>query len=207
MNTTSLISPVLYLPNTLIFSKIVTHNLIFIEKHEHYQKQTIRNRTHILTSNGIQTLTIPVKTHISKQIADIEIDNSQLWNQIHLKAIKTAYGKSAFFEYYFYQFEKIYISPKKYLFDFNIDLMTLCLQLLKVKKEINFTENYQIDYDNSFLDGRKEFFQSNYFPNSLPKPANKYYQLFGNEFANNISILDLLFNEGTNAINYLYNLS
>ena len=204
---TQIIFPTLYLPSTQIFSQIIKHDVLFLESFEHYQKQSIRNRTTILTSNGIQTLTIPIKSNKSKLITEIEIANDQNWNANHLKAIKSAYGKSAFFEFYFYQFEKIYLSNHKFLFSLNLDLMTLCLKLLKLKKQLIFTNTYNSIVSNSIYDGRKLFFETSFEENFFSKSDILYYQLFGDEFVNNLSVIDLLFNEGTNALNYLYKIS
>jgi hypothetical protein len=204
--TNSIIINSHYLPSISVFAACVKFNKILIEYFENYQKQTLRNRCYILTANGIQMLTIPVhkqKTYIK----DIKIDYSQNWKQIHLRALQTAYGKGAYFEFFFPYFEKIYQQNLSYLVDFNTQLMTLCFNLMKLKKNIFFTEKYQKEYSGTVLDCRNIFEQSIYLPTQFENAPHRYFQLFGNKFVSNLSVVDLLFNLGTNSIDYLYKYS
>ena len=85
-----------------------------IEIHETYLKQTIRNRCEILSSNGIQRMTVPViRVHGSKtKTKDIEIEMGK-WQNDHWRAIQSAYAAAPYFEDYAEDIHHIiYKSPK-----------------------------------------------------------------------------------------------
>lgn len=199
-----LLSELHYLPSVAFFSELKSQHKLLLEACENYQKQTYRNRCYILSANGILPLVIPVSTSSSKLITEVTIDYSQRWTQIHLRAIQSAYGKSAFFEHYFPYFEKIYLSKCPTLFEFNSQILTLCLKLLKWPIKPHFTTDFIREYnDNTLKDARNIFSPEVFTPSFSPNHDKKYFQAFGNIFVNNLSIVDLLFNEGTNAGAYL----
>ena len=195
-----------YLPSLEFFAAIISAGVVTIEAHEHYQKQSYRNRCTILGANKIQTLSIPIqKTDPKILIKDVKINYTQKWSVEHWRSICSAYGKAPFFEYYASFFENIFIKRPKYLFEFNYQLLTLCLKLLGVKKEIGFSGQYQKKIDQNIFDARGLITpKKNYSDNKLYCPAS-YYQVFGKEFVPNLSIVDLLFCEGTNSKSILNN--
>ncbi len=193
-----------YLPSIKYFSEIIKADKIIIEANENYQKQSYRNRCYILSANGTLGLTVPVVNNENKLIRDIKIDYSQRWQQIHLRTLSAAYGKSAFFEFYFHAFEKIILSKHAFLFDLNLALLTKCLAILKTEKQIILSESYHKEYSGDIFDNRNRITVENSKPVENEIYAKKYFQLFGNVFVSNLSIIDLIFNEGTNAKHYLY---
>ena len=154
-----------------------------------------------MTANGIQTLTIPViKTNGNHTLTkDIEISYKEAWQQIHLRCLESAYRKSAYFDYYFPYFEKIYKQRFNTLIELNDFCLKTILKLLKVKKEYSYTEDFEKIVDDK--DFRVSLSKNNY-NNFEMKP---YYQVFADRhgFISNLSIVDLLFNEGGNSV---YNL-
>ncbi len=118
-----------YLPPSEYFSLIKSADEIWIEQHENYLKQTYRNRCKILSSNGITILSVPVsKGHNLKAlIRDITIDYSKRWQQVHLRAVTSAYSRSPFFQFFFEHFEKIITANHKFLIDLNNELLKYCL--------------------------------------------------------------------------------
>lgn len=200
----TIITELHYLPSTAYFAQILKSESLMLELNENYQKQGYRNRCYILTANGINSLTIPVLNSTLKNIKDIRIDYSQNWQMNHLRSIKTAYGNSAFFIYYFEEFEKIIMSKKQFLVDVNMELLTKCLNILKLEKKITFTKTFEKEYNLPLIDKRNHFSIENLKPQILNENNVAYYQLFGSEFVKNLSIIDLIFNEGTNALKYLY---
>lgn len=196
------IFPTAYLPSIEYVSLFLKTDDVSIELYETYQKQSCRTRCNVMTANGIQTLTIPViKTNGNHTLTkDIEISYKEAWQQIHLRCLESAYRKSAYFDYYFPYFEKIYKQKFNTLIELNDYCLKTILKLLKVKKEYSYTEDFEKIVDDK--DYRISLSKNNY-NNFEMKP---YYQVFADRhgFVSNLSIVDLLFNEGSNSV---YNLN
>ena len=197
----SQIFPTAYLPSIQYVSLFLKAEYASIELFETYQKQSCRTRTNVMTANGIQTLTVPViKVNGNHTLTkDIEISYKESWQQVHLRCLESAYRKSAYFDYYFPYFEKIYKQRFNTLIELNDYSLKVILKLIKVKKEYSYTEDFEKITDNK--DYRISLSKSD---------ANKiemipYYQVFADRhgFISNLSIVDLLFNEGNNSINNL----
>lgn len=194
------IFPTAYLPSIEYVSLFLKTEDASIELFETYQKQSCRTRTNVMTANGIQTLTIPViKTNGNHTLTkDIEISYKESWQQIHLRCLESAYRKSAYFDYYFPYFEKIYKQKFNTLVELNDFCLKTILKIMKVKKDYSFTTDFERIVD------------ENDYRISLSKGTNKiemkpYYQVFADRhgFIPNLSIVDLLFNEGPNSIHNL----
>jgi WbqC-like protein family len=187
-----------FLPPISYFSLIQKAETVVLDHFENYQKQTIRNRAYILNSQGKQILTVPVKGASKKMpIWETQIDNSFAWEKNLLRSIQTAYGKSPFFEFYFDYIEKIITRKHDKLVDLNEELLTMCLKLLKIKKSIVLSDTYILP-NATFVDTRIETYSQNF-------GFQEYQQVFGNEFAEDLCIIDLMFCEGPNATNILQN--
>ena len=196
----SQIFPTAYLPSIEYVSLFLKAEDASIELFETYQKQSCRTRTNVMTANGIQTLTIPViKTNGNHTLTkDIEISYKESWQQIHLRCLESAYRKSAYFDYYFPYFEKIYKQKFNTLVELNEFCLKTILKIMKVKKDYSYTTDFEKIVD------------ENDYRISLSKGTNKiemkpYYQVFADRhgFIPNLSIVDLLFNEGPNSIHNL----
>lgn len=202
--TNSAVLPLSYLPSIDQYCYMVQLGNIAFEIFETYPKQTCRNRTTILTANGLLRLTIPViKTFGNRtRTLEVKIDNSTKWNKIHWKAINSAYNKSPFFLYYKDEIEILYNEPDELLIDFNIRLINQISKLIKIKPVINYTKEFLKEYK-SIPDLRNSNKAIHYFDHQL----ENYTQVFSDRysFEPNLSILDLLFNEGPNALKYLRN--
>lgn len=194
------IFPTAYLPSIEYVSLFLKTDDASIELFETYQKQSCRTRTNVMTANGVQTLTIPViKTNGNHTLTkDIEISYKESWQQIHLRCLESAYRKSAYFDYYFPYFEKIYKQKFNTLVELNDFCLKTILKILKVKKDYSFTTDFERITD------------ENDYRVSLSKGTNKiemkpYYQVFADRhgFIPNLSIVDLLFNEGPNSVSNL----
>jgi hypothetical protein len=190
-----------YFPTAEYFSMIKNADTIYIEQKEYYIKQSYRNRCKILTSNGILNLSVPVMKGpaLKVQINDIEIDYSKRWQQVHLRAITSAYSRSPYFQFYSEHFEKIIMKSRRFLLDLNDELLCKCLELLNIDKCILHTSFFQPD--------RKHPHDFRY--RISPKKSSgfisrPYIQVFGNsEFIADLSILDLIFNMGPEATDYI----
>lgn len=182
------------------WKEIITGNIIW-DLNQNFNKQTLRNRTYIYGPNKILTLSIPIK-HSKNNFTfkNTLIENDFLWQKDHWKSIESSYNSSPFFEYYQDSLRKIYNTRYLKLFDFNFDCIKLINDWLEIKNEFRFTKTYIEKYKNE-IDLRIKS-EKNYEDTFKVK---EYIQVFSNKhgFKNNLSILDLIFNQGPNSISYL----
>ena len=186
-----------YLPPIAYFAAIQHASIIILEKHEHFQKQTYRNRCYILSSQGKEMLILPLTSkHGNVSIAEIKIDYSQKWLNHHWRSIQSAYGRAPFFEYYASDLEKILFAKHAFLYDLNYQLLSMCLKWLKWNVSIKESLKYEKKIDSSTIDlrslinAKKSDIEEKFY-----KPAS-YTQVFGSTFVKNLSLIDLIFCEG-----------
>lgn len=197
-SASTVLLPLAYLPPIGIYAHIVQHQIAQFEVFETYMKQSIRNRTTILTANGPLRLTIPVKkvkgNHTKTH--EIIIDYSSSWHKMHWRAITSAYNKAPFFLYYKDELEAAFMHPCLKLADFNFKLLQLVNKLIKNKTSMCLTETFHKDYQD-IPDLRYAY--------QLSSETAIYYQVFSDRFAfvPDLGILDLLFNEGPASAAYL----
>jgi hypothetical protein len=195
--------PMFYLPPVAYFAQLNTYKPdIVIESHEHFPKQTYRNRAQICSPDGALTLTVPVVkgSKLHTDIKDVKISYDFKWQRLHWMGLETCYRRSAYFEYYEDELAPFYQKKFDYLFDYNEQLLQLLLKFVKLPLTLPYTETYEATYPllNDYRDiisTKKEFeFEQ--------KP---YFQVFEerNGFLKNLSIVDLLFSQGPQTINYL----
>lgn len=191
-------------PSIAWFVVFLNSDEVQIEKQETFQKQTFRNRYQILTSQGVKDLTVPIKKPNPKPLTrEILIDDSQNWQVQHWRTIQSAYGNSPYFEFLKDDLKEIYDTKWHRLFELNLGILTICLRILRVKKELFFTETYQKQTDQRLKDFRISLSAPNKNIDTKILDCKSYTQVFGNEFVNNLSILDLLLNQGVEAKYYL----
>ena len=189
-----------YLPCLEYFACILSNDLIWIDTEERYVKQTYRNRCSVITTNKVDDLTVPVQSYAQNTITkDIKIDYSQQWIRRHWGCFQSAYGKSPYFEFYADELRAVFFKKPEFLVDLNYELLTICLRLLGIRKEIrynlsvpNLSQEGIIDEMSAINDKKNRNTHKYYQP-------IQYYQTFGNDFVRNLSIVDLLFNMGPEA--------
>lgn len=196
-----------YFPPISYIATLVNSNIVYLEKHETYRKQTNRNRCHIYSANGAIPLSIPIKKPMGNRtkICDALIDNSVKWNREHWRAIESAYHNSAYLEFLSDFFVPFYQKPWIYLWDFNLALIQVILGILEVNVEIRETESFILQHGEGYHDVR-DLFKSEAVKNiPLLLP---YHQVFEEKygFIPNLSILDLLCNVGMDARTWLLDL-
>lgn len=188
-----------YLPSIAFFSSLSGKEKLILEAHEFFEKQTYRNRCHLLSSQQIEVLTVPLQG-VNKKIKskDIKIDTDQNWNKKHWRSIQTCYGKSPFFEFFADEFNPLYEKKYEFLWDLNLDLLTICLKIIGQKLEITESGSYKKNISENVMDARSLIHPKKPdYLNQIYKPT-AYGQSFGNKFEPNLSIIDLLMNEGPN---------
>jgi len=194
--------PLFYLPSIEYFSELIKHkHHITFEANEHFPKQTYRNRTSIHSPNGKLDLIIPIKkgSDVHTPIRDVKISYDFNWQRVHWQSLQTSYRSSAYFEFYEDEIAPFYEKRWNFLFDHNEHMLHLLLRLLKIDIDYNYTEEYNKFYP-EFIDFRESIHpkQSHDF---VHKP---YFQVFEerNGFLQNLSLVDLLFNQGNQSIQF-----
>ncbi|MBC8052803.1 MAG: WbqC family protein [Sphingobacteriaceae bacterium] len=194
--------PVFYLPPIEYFHHVKNSQEVIIERFEHFPKQTYRNRASVHSANGKLDLVVPVmkgsKAHT--QIKDVKISYDFDWQRLHWLSLQTSYRSSAFFEYYEDEFVPFYEKKTDFLFDYNEALLSLLLRLLKLNISFSFTEAFEKEYS-GIPDYRSSIHPK--FPGNYQ--TQRYFQVFEdrNGFIPNLSIVDLLFNQGPKAGGFL----
>jgi hypothetical protein len=184
------------------YSEMMNANEIEFEMEDNFQKQSYRNRCYIYNSNGKQLLSIPVK-HINKEgrkkTKDTLVENDFPWQDQHFKSLKSAYRTSPFFDFLEEEIAPIFNKKYKYLQDVNIDTFLFVKDTLQLEQSFKTTTSYQTESgseDFRILADRKH---------QPKKIVDRYTQMFDDKhgFLPNLSILDLIFMEGPNALSYL----
>jgi len=188
-----------YLPSVFYLKQILLYDTLIIEKQENFTKQTYRNRCDIVSANGLISLSIPlIKQNNKERISEKKISYSEKWQQQHWRTIVSAYKNSPYFDFFEQEFKPFYETQYEYLFDFNLQLLETIIKILRVKKTILFTDEYQLTPSNlNDLRILSKLKQTEFKFESKP-----YYQLFSdkNGFKENLSCIDALFNIGLEVI-------
>ena len=190
-----------YLPPIQYFQKIKEASCIYIEKQEHYLKQSYRNRCSIASANGLLSLSIPVSNKHDKEIiSNTRISYAEKWQQQHWRGIESAYRNTPYFIYYADGLKPFYEKKYDFLFEYNIELTQFLLRSFKMSPVLKFTEAFE--ESGSFKDYRYSIHPKNQVAES---GFRIYSQLFDEKhgFQANLSSIDLLFNMGPHALDYL----
>ena len=211
------------------YQKLNRYDHCVIEQFDNFQKQTYRNRCRIATANGSQVLTVPIERTEGKCLMrDVRISDHGAWRHLHWNALQSAYGESPFFEFYADDLHPFFERRWTFLLDFNMDITNKLCELLDIHPRLSLTTNYipstsgeeeksfgkeekTLGEDEKsreemepFIDFREAIHPKHPLPDAdfAPRP---YYQQHAprNGFQPNLSILDLLFNEGNEAIFFL----
>jgi hypothetical protein len=192
-----------YFPSVSSFVAIAQSETVILEMDDNFQKQTNRNRMYIYSPNGIQLLNIPVKhtRENHQKTRDIKLETAFDWQKQHFKSLEAAYRSSPFFEYFEDAIMPIFEKKYTFLLDLNLETMATASKCLGMpfsyeKTQEYFKENPGLNDYRHFANGKKD--SSSFEP---------YTQVFEEKhgYLNNLSVLDLLFNEGRYALDYLRN--
>ena len=196
----SAIIEIQFLPTIAYLAVWKHYERVLIESKESYIKQTFRNRTRILSANQIENLIVPVeKGNRNIPISEIRIDRKQEWAKKHIRSIQSAYGNAPYFEHYFDDIRDILEKKHRFLFDLNLELMEYLLNSLGIHRDLLFTQQFQKEYGKEYADLRSAIHPKKLIsPVVFYKPV-AYIQVFGKTFVDNLSVIDLMFNEGPDA--------
>jgi len=197
-----------YWPNLHYFFYVLNASTINIEQFDNYSKQSYRNRTQILSANGILNLSIPIKKNKSEKVINsIEISYKEDWQKNHWRAITSAYKNSPYFDFFEEDLKVFYSNKYNLLIDYNTDQLKFIIKVLKQQKNIQLTKQYESNPDSvidlrTIIHPKQSYLSDKLLANKLDQ---SYYQTFENKisFTPNLSILDLLFNKGLHTIDYL----
>ena len=194
-----------YFPNLAHFVAMLDADTLYFEVCDNYQKQTFRNRTEIYGANGKLALTVPVSyTQKNRQLyKDVKIANENNWQQQHLKSLQSAYSMSPFFEYYIDDLMPLFEKQFDYILDFNLN----CFEVLKDCLQLNVTAIHTETFEKT-PKGKTDLrplVSRNYEVNMFRHYTQVFSQKHG--FISNLSILDVLFNEGPNTESYIKKLN
>ena len=185
-----------YMPPVDYVEAIASAELVLLEAHEHYQKQSYRNRAEVVGPNGVERLVVPVVRPggVHTPIKEVAISYATRWVEQHLGALRACYGQSAFFIHYFPELERMVRQAWPSLWDLNLALLRFTLDRFGVRTPIRETEAFYPSYPASdVLDLRAAF-----HPKHPRADGKSYFQAFADRhgFIPNVSSVDLLFQEG-----------
>lgn len=196
------------------YQKLNRFDDVLIEQHEHFLKQTYRNRCLIATTQGTQALSLPVEAAeggqaLSKtEIKDVRISNHGKWRTEHWNALQSAYGESPFFEFYEDDIRPFFEQRWDFLFDFNLAITAKMCELLDIHPHIELTSSYLNSLPTGEGWGGADFRTAIHPKHPQADPdfhPRSYYQVYKEKFGfqPNLSILDLLFNMGNESVLFL----
>ncbi|CAM3763225.1 WbqC family protein [Mucilaginibacter galii] len=195
--------PLFYLPPVSYFKALNQYKPnILIEKHEHFPKQTYRNRANIYSPDGALTLVVPVvkgsKVHTPTH--EVKISNDFRWQRLHWMSLESCYRRSAYFEFYEDGFARFYQQRFDNLFEYNQELLTMILKFLKMPIPLQYTDEYHREYPEA-----TDYRNAIHPKKDALVEQKPYFQVFEERkgFLKDLSIVDLLFNQGPQSINYL----
>lgn len=190
-----------YFPSISHFAAMAKADSITFEMEDNFQKQTNRNRMYIYSPNGIQLLNIPIKhsKNAHQKTKDVELETAFDWQKQHFKSLEAAYRTSPFFEYFEDAIVPVFEKKHHFLMDLNLETFEIVSKCLGIKMEYLKTEEYFHEAGNytdfrALANGKKDV-----------SVFTSYTQVFGDKhgFLNNLSVLDVLFNEGRFTLDYL----
>ena len=187
------------------YQKLKRFDHCLIEQYDSYQKQTYRNRCIIATTNGLQALTVPVEhTDEKTLVKDLRISDHNQWRRIHWNALMSAYSESPFFEYYQDDIRPFFEKKYDYLIDFNEAIRQKICELIDIEPKVEYTKEFISSTPSTIADYREVIHAKHPQPDADFTPK-RYWQVFERKhgFQPNLSILDLLFNMGTESVFYL----
>ncbi len=193
-----------YIGSCSYWNLLLNAESIVIDNYEHFVRRSYRNRAHILGANGLLRLSVPLVSgkHQHSAMCDVRISYNENWQSLHWHSFTSAYRRSPFFEFYEDHFRRFYEERMELLTDYNLKFMQTIASVLKTELEVSFSEKYYV---------KGEFIGTDYRSHIMPSKDDSivafpaYPQVFNDRFPfeKDLCVLDLLFNTGTRAKEYI----
>lgn len=188
-----------FFPSVEYFCALHPFPELQLEAHEHYVKQSYRNRCHILTAQGVGRITVPITAkHGKVPVTSVQIDYASRWTANVWRTVQSAYANSPYFEHYRDDIHRLLFSGERHLFDLNRQILSMCLAWLKWPKVISVSSTYEMETAHTDLRSVISAKQDFTHRSILRRPA-PYAQVFGSTFVPNLSILDVVCCSGPEA--------
>lgn len=199
-----------YFGNINYYFELINSSNYNFDEYDDYQKMSFRNRCRVLGANGTIDLSIPVVggRELKSPMNEVKICYREDWRGRHFKTLVSCYNRSPWFENYRTWFEELYSNKFEYLYEWDIMCHDLVLSLLQIKDKKKFNASGTLEESNSLGHENRVDLRNKFLPRQ-PNPYNlsiePYPQVFSDRFGfvQGLSILDLLFCEGPNALQVL----
>ncbi|SEW53574.1 WbqC family protein [Chitinophaga arvensicola] len=190
-----------YFPPIDSYKTLIKHDILQIEKYEHYQKVSYRNRCYVAGPNGRMILSVPLAKGKNQRtvMKDVRISNEEKWQGLHWKTLVSAYRRSPWFEYYEADLQELFETRFDFLLDWNMACFEWMNSKLGLMIPVTFTESYQKEVT-GVTDARETI-----LPDVVREAEPSYTQVFQERtgFIPGLSVLDLLFCEGKQSLEIL----
>jgi hypothetical protein len=174
---------------------------IRIERFEHVEKQSYRNRCHVLAAHGPETLIVPLTGKHGKMIiTDVQIDYSQKWMLNHIRTLQSAYRKAPYYDYYADDLWQLMEKRFTTVYEMNFSILQLLMRWFRCAASLTETERYEKVCDHDTVDLRNRIHPKKHLPDLI---FPEYTQVFGQTFIPGLSSIDLIFCTGPEAVHYL----
>jgi len=194
-----------YFPNLFFYKTLTEHDILLIERYEHYQKLSFRNRCYIAGPNGSILLSVPLARGKNQRtvMKDVRISNEEKWQAQHWKTLVSAYRRSPWFEYYEEELGQLYERPFEYLMDWNQACFEWANKVIGLSSPTTYTTEYRKNYtETNLTDARDSMVPGKENAKTdLPEYTQVFQERVG--FLPNLSILDLIFCEGKRSLTLL----
>lgn len=198
-----------YFPPICYYLNLIKYPDVKIEQYEHYQKLSYRNRCYVAGPNGSILLSVPLLKGKNQRtlMKDVRIANEEKWQALHWKTLTSAYRRSPWFEFFEDELNPYFEKRYNFLLDWNMELFALINNWLGISPNIDLTSEYIMYYENNLIKDFRNVIRPGKSANEVCNQLPEYQQVFGERtgFLENMSIIDLIFCEGRNALSYLKN--
>lgn len=188
-----------YFGSLFYWAAIAANKQVVIDVHEHFEKQTYRNRVLILGPNGPQALVVPIQGRNKKQaLGEVRISYEESWLRVHLNSLQTAYRAAPYFDHVYPEIESILLKKPELLLDLNLELVRYFIKRLRLDAEVKLSQAYDL------LPTEQEA-RDKFHPKKENKSVPPYPQVFQEKFGfvSGMGVIDLVMNDLSGAAAYL----